>query len=44
MNICQIVFETLSSRVDRPYGCKELNSHYQNSEGTVLSKYGGLNG
>ena len=40
MNICQIVFETLSSKVDRPYGCKELNSHYQNSEGTVLSKYG----
>ena len=44
MNICQIVFETLSSRVDRPYGCKELNSHYQNSEGTVLSKYEGLDG
>lgn len=42
MNICQIVFETLSSRVDRPYGCKELNSHYQNSEGTVLSKYEGI--
>ena len=42
MNICQIVFETLTSPVEKPYGHSDLNSHYQNSNGTVLSKYEGL--
>ena len=23
----------------RPYGDKRLNNHYQNSKGTILSKY-----
>lgn len=40
MPICQIIFETLTSRVDKPYGTR--NNHYQNSEGTVLSRYEGL--
>lgn len=35
--ICQIAFETLSSPVETPYDGK-----YQNSQGTVLSKYEGL--
>ena len=35
--ICQIAFETLSSPVQTPY-----NGKYQNSDGTVLSKYEGL--
>lgn len=35
--ICQIAFETLSSPVENPYRGK-----YQNSDGTVLSKYEGL--
>ena len=35
--ICQIAFETLSSPVETPY-----NGKYQNSDGTVLSKYEGL--
>ena len=39
MKICQIIFETLTSPVMRPYGHKELNSHYQNSDGTVRSKW-----
>lgn len=36
-SICQIAFETLSSPVETPYDGK-----YQNSDGTVLSKYEGL--
>ena len=40
MSICQIVFETLTSPVAKPYGTRD--NHYQNSEGTVLSKYEGL--
>ena len=39
MGICQIVFETLTGAVENPYGSKCLNSHYQNSRGTVYSKY-----
>ena len=37
--VCQILFETLTTPVNRPYGHKDLNSHYQNSEGVVGSKY-----
>lgn len=40
MSICQIVFETLTSPVAKPYGTRD--NHYQGSEGTVLSKYEGL--
>lgn len=39
MPICQIVYETLTTPVKRPYGTNGLNSHYQGSEGTVLSRY-----
>lgn len=39
MSICQLVLETLSSPVKRPYGSENLTSKYQNSEGVVLSKY-----
>jgi len=39
--ICQLVLEQLSSKCDNPYGSKDLNSHYQNSKGTVYSKYTG---
>ena len=38
MPIAQIVFHTLTSSVIRPYGSDGLNSHYQNSKGTILSK------
>lgn len=40
MPICQIIFFTLTSPCERPYGHDELNNHYQNSDGTVLSRYG----
>lgn len=40
MPICQVIFQTLTSPVVREYGSSELNSHYQNSKGTVLSRYG----
>lgn len=40
MPICQMVFHMLSSDVSRPYGSDGLNSHYQGSDGTVLSRYG----
>ena len=40
MPICQIIFETLTSPVEVPYGRRD--NHYQHSEGTVLSKYEGL--
>lgn len=42
MSICQIVFQTLTSPVIRPYGHKDLNSHYQDSDGVVESRYEGL--
>ena len=40
MSIAQIVFETLTSPVEHPYGTR--GNHYQHSNGTVLSKYEGL--
>ncbi len=39
MNICQIVFETLSSTCEKPYGHEDLKSKYQYSIGTILSRY-----
>lgn len=39
MPIAQIVFFTLTSPVERGYGDDGLNSHYQNSEGVISSKY-----
>lgn len=39
MNICQIVFETLTSPCIRPYGSKDLGSKYQDSKGTIASRY-----
>ena len=39
MPFCQLVLETLTSPVQRPYGHENLNSHYQDSKGVVLSKY-----
>ena len=38
MEICQIVFEELTTPVLRPYGHSELNNHYQLSSGTVVSR------
>ena len=40
MLIGQIIFFELKSECMRPYGSDGLNNHYQNSVGTVLSKYG----
>ena len=40
MSICQIVFQTLTSVVSKPYGTRD--NHYQHSNGTVLSKWEGL--
>lgn len=37
MKICQILFETLTHPVRKPYGTR--GNHYQNSEGVVLSKH-----
>lgn len=37
MSICQLRFTTLTTPVDRPYGSSGLNSHYQNSKGTIMS-------
>lgn len=42
MPICQIIFETLTSPVMKPYGLRD--NHYQDSEGTVLSRWSGLDG
>lgn len=39
MDFCQLVLQTLTSPCKRPYGSENLTSHYQNSEGVVLSKY-----
>lgn len=38
LSICQLIFHTLSSECIRPYGSDGLNSHYQGSDGTVLSR------
>lgn len=40
MLIGQLIFFELKSECMRPYGSDGLNNHYQNSEGTILSKYG----
>lgn len=40
MPICQIIFFTLTTPVEHPYGQEILGSHYQNSKGTILSKRG----
>jgi len=37
-SLCQIIFEMLSSPCQRGYGHEDLNSKYQNSNGTVRSK------
>lgn len=42
MDICQIIFQTLSSPVMKPYGTRD--NHYQNSNGTVMSRWSGRNG
>lgn len=39
MPICQLVFETLTTPVWMMYG--ERDNHYQDSKGTVMSKYEG---
>ena len=39
MSICQLILETLTDEPDNSYGSKVLGSHYQNSKGTVYSKY-----
>lgn len=39
MCFCQLVLEKLSSPCRRPYGSENLDSHYQNSEGVILSRY-----
>lgn len=40
MSICQLVFQTLSSECENPYGSEGLQSKYQNSKGTISSRYG----
>ena len=37
--LCQIIFLKMTSTVENPYGSRKLNSHYQNSKGTVISRY-----
>ena len=37
--ICQLILHALTSEVLRPYGSDGLNSHYQGSDGTVLSRW-----
>lgn len=39
MDICQIIFMTLTSPCEKGYGHPDRNNHYQNSEKTVMSKY-----
>lgn len=39
MTFCQLILEQLTSEVARPYGSENLDSHYQNSEGVVLSRF-----
>ena len=38
MPICQIIFMTLTTPVQRRYGDPELGSRYQNSKGTIPSR------
>ena len=42
MEICQILFQTLTSPVEKAYGRR--GNHYQGSNGTVLSKWRSDNG
>lgn len=39
MPVCQILFQTLTSPVMKPYGTRD--NHYQGSNGTVLSRWEG---
>ena len=39
MDICQIIFMTLTSPCERGYGHPERNNHYQNSDKTIMSRY-----
>lgn len=39
MPIGQVIFFTLTSPVERPYGHNELNNHYQDSKGTIYSRH-----
>lgn len=39
MSLCQIIFFTLSSPCEHGYGSPVLDSHYQGSKGTVVSRY-----
>lgn len=41
MSICQMILHVLSSECVRPYGSDGLGSKYQDSTGTVRSKYDG---
>lgn len=41
MSICQMILHVLSSECIRPYGSDGLGSKYQDSTGTVRSKYVG---
>ena len=41
MPIGQVIFFTLTSPVERPYGHNELNNHYQDSKGTIYSRHMG---
>lgn len=38
MRIGQLSFETMTSEVERPYGSRELGSHYQGQSGATPSK------
>jgi dCTP deaminase len=38
MPIAQLCFMPMSSRVDRPYGCSDLRSRYQNQAGATAPK------
>jgi dCTP deaminase len=39
MRIAQLSFETLTRRAAKPYGHKDLGSHYQNQNGATESRY-----
>lgn len=38
MSLCQIVFHELTTKAEKPYGDNNLNSKYQNSKGTIMSR------
>lgn len=38
MSICQLILETLTTPVKRPYGHPSLKNKYQNSKGTIKSR------